>query len=249
MSAKLLYFVRHGETEWNRLNKLQGGELDIPLNDTGKNQAILTGKYLKDYQGEKQFDLIITSPLSRTVETAKLIAKEVDYEGEIEIHETLKERLCGVMSTTDCSCTACRGKCEPRNVKVEVTEYRQQLHKIVDPIQRIYAVEQIEKELEEKYGMESFETSANKCRKIMDYIIASKYEKILIVTHSGIMKDMLRVLFNLKGAVPHAPEEHHGNCNVMHIIYDPNSPSYNGSKFVLIKESNNEHLKIEKLND
>jgi len=62
-------FVRHGETDWNVSNKLQG-QTDIPLNDTGRQQA-------KDKQSElshADFDLVISSPLSRARETAELLA-------------------------------------------------------------------------------------------------------------------------------------------------------------------------------
>ena len=34
----ILYFVRHGETDWNVKKKIQG-KTDVPLNATGKQQA------------------------------------------------------------------------------------------------------------------------------------------------------------------------------------------------------------------
>jgi broad specificity phosphatase PhoE len=63
------YLVRHGETEWNRLGRIQGAT-DIPLNDTGRDQARATGEKM---QGRK-WDVIISSPLSRALETASIIA-------------------------------------------------------------------------------------------------------------------------------------------------------------------------------
>ncbi|OJT53794.1 histidine phosphatase family protein [Bacillus altitudinis] len=64
--------VRHGETDWNAAKRIQG-RTDIPLNDTGKWQAEQTGLYLKD----AHWDVVISSPLSRSKETAHLILQHV----------------------------------------------------------------------------------------------------------------------------------------------------------------------------
>jgi uncharacterized phosphatase len=68
----LLYLVRHGETDWNRERRIQGST-DIPLNPTGRDQAVRTGRLL----GRRSWDAIITSPLSRAAETAEIIAREL----------------------------------------------------------------------------------------------------------------------------------------------------------------------------
>jgi len=67
-----LYLVRHGETEWNRLRRIQG-LTDIPLNDTGREQARRTGMLLT----RRPIDRVYTSPLSRASETAQIIAAEL----------------------------------------------------------------------------------------------------------------------------------------------------------------------------
>ncbi|MGG3670515.1 histidine phosphatase family protein [Bacillus nitratireducens] len=64
----VLCLVRHGETEWNAIGKLQGHE-NIELNKNGKQQAERCGLYLR----EKQWDIIISSPLSRAKQTAEII--------------------------------------------------------------------------------------------------------------------------------------------------------------------------------
>jgi|GEM_PF-115269 len=68
-----LTFARHGETDWNKQRKLQGGNGDIPLNETGRKQALDLAKKLK----RKKFDVIISSDLSRTKETAQILSQEL----------------------------------------------------------------------------------------------------------------------------------------------------------------------------
>ena len=63
-----LYVVRHGETVWNELHKVQG-EADIPLAENGILLAEKTGEALKNVP----FDLCFTSPLVRARKTAELI--------------------------------------------------------------------------------------------------------------------------------------------------------------------------------
>jgi phosphoserine phosphatase len=63
--------VRHGETDWNRAGKFQG-QIDVPLNDNGRNQASLAAEFLKTVQ----IDLGFTSPMLRPKETAQIILKD-----------------------------------------------------------------------------------------------------------------------------------------------------------------------------
>lgn len=69
----LIYIVRHGVTEWNKLKKLQGAA-DVPLAKEGIRLAEETGKALKDVK----FDLCFTSPLSRAKQTAECILGDRD---------------------------------------------------------------------------------------------------------------------------------------------------------------------------
>jgi broad specificity phosphatase PhoE len=63
--------VRHGQTEWNKRDIFRGRK-DIPLDESGKRQALLTAKSLA--QMDLSVKAIYTSPLQRAVETAKNIA-------------------------------------------------------------------------------------------------------------------------------------------------------------------------------
>lgn len=84
-----LVLVRHGETEWNRLKRVQG-RTDIPLNETGRQQARATAERLT---GE-HFDAVVASPLSRAAETAQIIADGLGI-GPIELVDDLVERNYG----------------------------------------------------------------------------------------------------------------------------------------------------------
>ena len=64
----IFYIVRHGETEWNRVKRMQG-QTDIPLAEEGVRLAKLSGTHMR----QLPIDLIISSPLGRAVETAKLM--------------------------------------------------------------------------------------------------------------------------------------------------------------------------------
>jgi broad specificity phosphatase PhoE len=59
--------VRHGETEWSRTGK-HTGSTDVPLTDRGEEQAV----GLADALRGRAFELVLTSPLSRAAETARL---------------------------------------------------------------------------------------------------------------------------------------------------------------------------------
>lgn len=64
-----IYLARHGQTNLNK-QKLMQGRIEEPLNDTGRNQALLAREQIKNVK----FDAVISSPLSRAKETAAILA-------------------------------------------------------------------------------------------------------------------------------------------------------------------------------
>lgn len=73
---KTIYFVRHGETDWNADRRLQG-HADICLNATGRLQAARNGRVLKELLPELAGLDFIASPLSRTRETMEIVRREI----------------------------------------------------------------------------------------------------------------------------------------------------------------------------
>lgn len=92
-----IVLVRHGETEWTRDGR-HTGRTDVPLTDDGRRQAVALGRAL----GRREYELVLTSPLSRAHETARLAGfgdrarsrdelREWDY-GEYEGRRTAEIR-------------------------------------------------------------------------------------------------------------------------------------------------------------
>lgn len=77
MENKIIYLIRHGQTDYNKLGVAQGSGVDTSLNPLGRAQAEAFYQAYKDVH----FDRIYTSSLKRTVETVSpFIEKGVPYE-------------------------------------------------------------------------------------------------------------------------------------------------------------------------
>ena len=85
-----IYVIRHGQTDYN-VKRIFQGQTDIPLNETGKQQAQEMAEKFKNLK----IDNILASPLSRAYQTANYISKVTGI--SVEIEEGLKERFFGQM--------------------------------------------------------------------------------------------------------------------------------------------------------
>lgn len=85
---KTFYFIRHGETDWNKNHMLMGIQ-DIPLNESGREQA----EHAAYVMQEIEFSQVYTSPLSRALETATIISKICLI--DVKIVKDLHERAMG----------------------------------------------------------------------------------------------------------------------------------------------------------
>ena len=80
-----LYIVRHGQTEWNVLEKFQG-QLNSPLTENGIKKVEKTAEKLQNIK----FDAVYTSELERTVKTAEIILEKNNFEKKKKVEEKLK---------------------------------------------------------------------------------------------------------------------------------------------------------------
>lgn len=80
-----LYILRHASAGTRRANPI----IDVkrPLDKEGKQQCMLVGSYLNALH--VQFDLIISSPLKRALQTASLVGTETGYDAKILISDAL----------------------------------------------------------------------------------------------------------------------------------------------------------------
>ena len=151
-----LYIVRHGQTDWNLIKKIQG-QTDIELNETGKQQAKVTSDLIKN----EKIDLIITSPLKRASETAKIINMRFDV--PIIEDKRLMERNFG--------------KCEgtTKNERKKMKEIHPEINDVWNYNRNI--------------NFNDMETMKEFCNRIYEFLneITEKYrdKNILIVTHGG----------------------------------------------------------------
>jgi len=70
----LVYLIRHGQTQFNADGRVQGW-LDVPLNESGHDQA----RRLAQRLSAQAIDLIFTSPLSRAADTARALAEASNF--------------------------------------------------------------------------------------------------------------------------------------------------------------------------
>ena len=85
MALPTVFYIRHGETDWNVAGRLQGHR-DIPLNDKGRGQAAHCGEILhdlltRDGRDPRSLDYV-SSPLGRATETMELLRPKLGLPAE-----------------------------------------------------------------------------------------------------------------------------------------------------------------------
>lgn len=190
-----LYIVRHGETDWNKARKIQG-QVDIPLNEFGKHLAIETGKGLSDVP----FELCISSPLVRALETAKLILGERDI--PVIADERIVEMAFGVWEGGCCS--------------EEEWDLPQEFRDFFEAPERYTAPE----------GGEDFYMVRERLKDFLTEICGKEDwqdKNILITTHGAALCGMLNVIRN-KPVSEYWGEGVHKNCAVTEVEVTDGKP-------------------------
>jgi broad specificity phosphatase PhoE len=89
MISKPFYFLRHGETDWNK-KQIYMGSQDIPLNEEGQKQATTVYPYIK----QEKITHIVSSPLKRALQTATMINEQMQL--PLTIIQELQECSFGI---------------------------------------------------------------------------------------------------------------------------------------------------------
>jgi probable phosphoglycerate mutase len=174
--------TRHGETDWNTAGILQGW-LDTNLNEHGRRQA----RDLAEAFAEFGFSSVWTSPLSRSLETAQIIADRLRLPPP-QCHDGLKERNFGVIQGIP---------------KAELAELNPQL------------LEQIVKRnpaaiFEQGESMADCATRIPEA--IMDIAGRSGGERVLVITHGWVMDVLARVANGMPQAAILHVKPKNGEC-------------------------------------
>jgi broad specificity phosphatase PhoE len=96
-----LYFIRHGETDWNLEQRYQG-QRDIPLNATGRTQAARNGRVLAEALGRAAGTLdYVSSPLMRARETMEIVRRQIGLPPEGYRTDDRLREIWNELPTTD----------------------------------------------------------------------------------------------------------------------------------------------------
>lgn len=151
--------IRHGQTYWNKKKKMQG-QVNIPLNETGKEQAKALAKQLSGYD----FELCLSSPLIRAEETARTVIG--DRPIPVIKHELLTEQGYGV----------CEGQWQRLVYRIpfcQMYHYESRPEKYVPPI-----------------GAESMQDMMDRAGRILDEVfapVAKDHSLVLVGGHGSLI--------------------------------------------------------------
>lgn len=158
MAKKLIYFVRHGETESNITGIRQGQEGH--LTQKGKEQVLATAKRFPKIKGIPE--VIIASPYERTKETAEIIRSELKL--RVEYSALLVERR------------------NPSEI-IGHEDKEGEIKKIVDRIDKSFHADNLRYSDEE-----NFVDLKKRAEKVLEFIKSREEMKIIMVTHGRILK-------------------------------------------------------------
>ncbi len=163
----LLSTVRHGLTELNR-DKRVGGRVDVPLIEEGRRQA----REARETFDGTPFDVVVSSPLSRALETAEIVAGI--RRGDIVIEELCTERSFGEMEGLAAALV------RERLPQVHYTRVGDIAYSLNPP------------------GGETFEELHERARRFLEYILESHGgRKVLLFAHENFLQQLHGVIRGL----------------------------------------------------
>lgn len=190
MTVKTIYVFRHGQTDYNATRRAMG-QMDIPLNETGLNQA---GE-LAQKMVNMNIQAIYTSPLQRAMQTAQQVANKINT--NIISNSGLMERNLGVLQGHIVR--------ESDNPDEYQMDYEQ--------LQLCMPAKLLGNNDWKPDGGESRNECLRRAQKtIKDILKKTPYDTIAISTHTG---PMLAIL-DLAGGT----DKRIGNCDYVKLIFD-----------------------------
>ena len=94
--------VRHAQTSWNQSRRIQGGDNDIVLDETGQSQCRSLAERLK----KEKIDVVYSSPLARAIATARWIADA--HNVDVIEEPAFREMSCGTLEGMEIADIGCR---------------------------------------------------------------------------------------------------------------------------------------------
>jgi probable phosphoglycerate mutase len=165
----LVILMRHGQAENNVNRILVGRHIESHLTDYGRQQVEDTARYLQNVPIEK----VYVSPVTRTVETAKIVSKilGISYEIDERLYEIELGKLAGM------------------NYDDIIDKYGNLFLKFYAGADSVLS----------NYGVESFTAVKRRIKDLMDEIIETEHDKnVLMITHLDPIKAAISVLLDLK---------------------------------------------------
>ncbi len=171
---KHLYFIRHGQSTANTIN-LCGSVYDAELTDAGASQAKSAGQ--KALQEGIMPDVIISSPILRAYDTARLVASEIGYEEErIERLHDLRERWFGELE----------GKFIDKDSGVTIEHY------FANPLS-VDHISNIEKLID----------LHKRAERVIEYAKSRPEDTVLLVSHGALARSIQKVIKGIPYDQPH----------------------------------------------
>lgn len=159
-----ILFVRHGESV-DDIEDRYGGSADFDLTEKGREQVFESAKKISSLN--EKFDIVLSSPLKRALQSAEIIANELHL--EMKVFEYLKERnLNGVLTGLVRS--------EAKNMYPEVVETHNRWE-YVD-------------------GSERTEDFNNRVKNAIKYLLKMEYSSLVAVTHGLFLKAFFKEVMN-----------------------------------------------------
>lgn len=163
-SKKTLYIFRHGETDWNRERRLQGNT-DIPLNETGRAQALR----LREFFRSNPVEVFVSSDLGRAKETAEIARGAADV--PILIEAGLRETNLG----------EAEGLTQPEIV-AKFGPHAWEAWYEIGPDARQFRFPR--GETKKEHLLRVFEA-------LERFVASTRYEKIGVATHGGVLRRLI----------------------------------------------------------